>query len=309
LLQPLPQAQHWLIEELWGHEAVGIIGGEPKSCKSFLALDMAVALASGRPCLGRFPVPNKGKVLLFAAEDALHIVRSRLDGICASHGLDLAALDLLVITTPVIRLDQGDDRQRLDNTVAQHQPQLLILDPFVRLHRIDENLSAAVAPLLAFLREIQRRHHAAVALVHHARKGAGAIRAGQALRGTSELHAWGDSNLYIRRIKNRLLLSTEHRAQPSQGAIPIELKADGAALTLAVTDATDECSTAKAMNTSPSPQQRVIEALSLFNAPVRTRRLRDESHIKAESLTRALHELLSTGRVIRTEDGWSLPQN
>jgi RecA-family ATPase len=66
----------------------------------------------------------------------------------------------------------------------------------VRLHRIDENVSGDVAPLLAFLRELQRRHAIAVVLVHHAKKGAGTMRAGQALRGSSEFHAWGDSNLY-----------------------------------------------------------------------------------------------------------------
>jgi hypothetical protein len=38
----------------------------------------------------------------------------------------------------------------------------------------------------------------AVAVVHHAKKGAGALRAGQALRGSSEFYAWGDSNLYLR---------------------------------------------------------------------------------------------------------------
>ena len=55
------------------------------------------------------------------------------------------------------------------------------------------------APLLAYLRELQRRHGVAVLVVHHARKGAGNARAGEALRGSSEFHAWGDSNLYLRR--------------------------------------------------------------------------------------------------------------
>ncbi len=36
----------WLIDGLWLDQAVGIIGGEPKCCKSFLALDMAVAVAT-----------------------------------------------------------------------------------------------------------------------------------------------------------------------------------------------------------------------------------------------------------------------
>ena len=36
---------HWLIEPLWGCGAVGVIGGSPKSCKTWLALEMAVAVS------------------------------------------------------------------------------------------------------------------------------------------------------------------------------------------------------------------------------------------------------------------------
>ena len=167
------EQQRWLVSGLWSEEAVGIIGGEPKCCKSFLALDLAVSVAAGTPCLRRFDVPNPGRVLLYAAEDALHIVRRRLDGICAAGGLDLADLDVQVITAPSLRLDLDADRASLDETIVRLKPRLLVLDPFVRLHRIDENVSGEVAPLLAYLRDLQRRHGVAVIVVHHARKGAG----------------------------------------------------------------------------------------------------------------------------------------
>jgi RecA-family ATPase len=183
------EESRWLVTGLWGEQAVGIVGGEPKCCKSFLALDLAVAVAAGIPCLRRFSVPRAGRVLLFAAEDALHIVRRRLEGICAAAGMALADLDIQVITAPSVRLDLDADRRSLAETVASLKPRLLILDPFVRLHRIDENASGEVAPLLAFLREMQRRHGVAVLVVHHAKKGAGRARAGQALRGSSEFHA------------------------------------------------------------------------------------------------------------------------
>src|SRR5205823_13346804 len=49
-----PEAQRWLVTDLWSEGAVGIVGGEPKCCKSFLALELAVAVASGRPALRRF---------------------------------------------------------------------------------------------------------------------------------------------------------------------------------------------------------------------------------------------------------------
>ena len=106
------------------------------------------------------------------------------------------------------------------------KPRLLVLDPFVRLHRIDENVSGDVAPLLAFLRELRRRGGIAVALVHHAKKGAGAIRAGQALRGSSEFHAWGDTRHlpYLRRDSNdRTELTVEHRAAAAMPGVTLEL--------------------------------------------------------------------------------------
>ncbi len=82
-LATLAEERRWLVTGLWAEEAVGIVGGEPKCSKSFLALDLAVSVASGTPCLRRFPVSRPGGVLLFAAEDALHVVRRRLEGICA----------------------------------------------------------------------------------------------------------------------------------------------------------------------------------------------------------------------------------
>jgi hypothetical protein len=105
----------------------------------------------------------------------------------------------------------------LDETVARLKPRLLILDPVVRLHRIDEKFSDDVAPLLALLRELQRRHAIAVAAVHYAKKGVGTIRAGQALRGSPEFHACGDSNLYLRRDSDdHVVLTVEHRRRHDQ---------------------------------------------------------------------------------------------
>jgi len=300
--------QGWLVTGLWAEEAVGIIGGEPKSCKSFLALDLAVAVAAGTPCLRRFTVLRPGRVLLYAAEDALHIVRRRLDGICAAAGLAIADLDVQVITAPTLRLDLGADRASLDETIARLKPRLLILDPFVRLHRIDENASGEVAPLLAFLRELQRRHGLAVIVVHHARKGAGNMRAGQALRGSSEFHAWGDSNLYLRRDGDNLTLTVEHRAASAMPTITLELAEREKALALEVVDhrpppaqAPDGCE-----GVHRSIDDRITTALAEVGRPQAFADLRAICRVRTATLYERLAALAAAGRIVKSADGYHL---
>ena len=76
----------WLIDQLWTAQAVGIIGGTPKSYKTWMALEMAVAVASGSPCLATFAVPAPGPVLLYAAEDSESALRRPLAKIKKSGG-------------------------------------------------------------------------------------------------------------------------------------------------------------------------------------------------------------------------------
>lgn len=295
------EEHRWLVTGLWAEQAVGIVGGEPKCCKSFLALDLAVAVASGMPCLRRFSVSRAGRVLLFAAEDALHIVRRRLEGIASAAGVALADLDIQVITSPVLRLDLDADRRNLADTVARLQPRLLILDPFVRLHRIDENASGEVAPLLAFLRELQRRHGVAVLVVHHARKGGGGVRAGQALRGSSEFHAWGDSYLYLRRDGEELSLTVEHRAAPSPKPMTIELVQRGEALALEVADRRE------AVPPAPSSlDERIIAILADADQPVPFAELRSQCRVRAISLLERIGVLCVAGRIVKIDGGYRI---
>ena len=306
LLEDKPPDKRWLIEGLWADQGVGIIGGEPKCCKSFLALDTAVAVASKTPCLGHFQVTRAGRVLLYAAEDALHVVRSRLEGIAANRGLSLEHLDIQVITAPVLRLDEPSDCARLREAIERLRPTLLILDPFVRLHRIDENTSSEVAPILAGLRELQRTFGIAIMVVHHAKKGGANERAGQALRGSSEFHAWGDSNLYLRRNKHeQLTLTVEQRAGASQSGISLELKQEGACLALAVVERPEH-------NDKPGEGQglllpdRILSALAGSERPQSLRSLRDQCKSRTASLATAIDQLVTAGRVTKTPAGYAL---
>lgn len=147
-LEVTVRQQPWQIERLWTHQAVGIIGGSPKSGKTWLALEMAVSVASGTPCLGTFPISTSGPVLLYAAEDSATTLRSRVETLARLRQVDFRRLDVHIITVDSLRLDRPDHQDRLESILQLYKPALLVLDPLVRVHAIDENVAGQVAALL-----------------------------------------------------------------------------------------------------------------------------------------------------------------
>lgn len=297
-LDPPPTSTPWLVRELWGAAAVGVIGGPPKSCKSWLGLDLAVSVASRTPCLGHFEVDIPGPALVYLAEDAPHDVKGRVAQLCAHRGLALAELDLHVITAPALRLDRTPDQRALDATLAALRPRLLLLDPLIRLHTLDENSAAEISTLLGFLRELNRRYQLAIVLVHHLAKRAHRDPA-QALRGSGDIHAWYDSACYLVRHDPHLRLSVQHRAAPAPDPLllslaggngqPLHLQIEGQpAPTLPLADA-------------------VREQLRLAGQPLSRAALRERLRVNNARLGDALARLEQAALVRRAPAGWTLP--
>jgi AAA domain len=289
--------QRWLVEGLWGASAVGVIGGAPKCAKTWLGLDMALSVATGTACLSTYTVPEPGPVLIYLAEDALPVVRERVAGMARHRGLDVAGVDIHVITAPILRLDREADRSRLFETARRLRPRLMLLDPLVRLHGIDENNATEVAKLLAYFRALQRELNLSLVLVHHTRKNvAPGASAGQGLRGSGDIHAFGDSNLYLRRSKEHLMLSTEHRAAPASPAISLALVATNPDTThLEVVQHRDTM--------QRSLETHVLDMLA--GGLVLTRaKLRDGLAVKNERLGEVLESMERSGRLRRTSAGW-----
>jgi len=296
-LEEEPSERRWLLERLWGHAAVGVIGGAPKSCKSWLGLDLAVSVASASSCLGRFAAKEPGPSLVYLAEDALPAVRSRVEGLCRHRGLELRSLDLHVITAPSLRLDLAQDRERLALSLERLRPRLLLLDPLVRLHRLDENSASEISGLLGYLRELQRTFELAVVLVHHSSKKQGRL-GGLALRGSSDIHAWTDSSAYLARQGERIVLTIEHRAAPAPPPLTLELVVAPGGAHLRATDA------GPPLPSAPSLAESVLGELRSATTPLGRGELRSRLRVNNQRLGDALAALEKQGAVHRSEDGW-----
>ena len=105
-------AERWLVEQLWCANSVGVIGGAPKCAKTWLGLDMALSVATGTPCLGKYAVAEPGPVLVYLAEDALRVVGERIEGMARHRGLDIHQVAIYAIMASALQLDHDRDQTR-----------------------------------------------------------------------------------------------------------------------------------------------------------------------------------------------------
>ena len=134
--------------------------------------------------------------------------------------------------------------------------------------------------------------------MHHTRKNfADGAAAGQGLRGSSDIHAFGDSNLYLQRTKKHLMLSSEHRSTPASAPVYLELVATDAETTHldVVAELHDQ--------NGRDLKERVLDLLARGEVITRTR-LRDSRSVKNERLGEVLDSLERAGQVGRTPSGW-----
>jgi len=298
----------WLIDQLWLREAVGIVGGPPKLLKTWLALEMAVSVALRSPCLEVFPVHAFGPVLLFAAEDSQAKVRSRLDSLARHHGSSLEQIDVQIITVEALRLDRSTDQERLAATVMLYKPVLVVLDPLVRLHSLDENQSGPMAALLGYFRALQRKTGTAIVIVHHSRKNtSSSTGAGYTLRGSGDLYAWVDSFICVQRRRDRVVLLAEHRSAPGLGPLSIELSPssgpDDVPYLRLSPDGTDEPA-------GPGPlRECILKLLKCSSAPVTTDAIRSSLRVRKQRVVDALRLLCEAGLVVRDGNGFTQGKN
>ena len=116
------------------------------------------------------------------------------------------------------------------------------------------------------------------------------------------------SNLYLRRRKEQLWLTAEHRARPPLNAIPLELKDENERQVLIAGDANASAAQPETCTHPPDrdERERILDALRGFQAPVKSRELRAACGMRSSTLSRVLGELCTAGSVMRTEHGWHL---
>jgi hypothetical protein len=184
-------------------------------------------------------------------------------------------------------------------TVERYRPGLLLLDPLVRLHRLDENSAAEVSGLLSHLRELQRTFGVSILLVHHASKRRRS-QPGLCLRGSSDLHAWTDSTAILSRRDEDLELVLEHRFALSPAKMRLRLVTDDPPHLVLLGDAPEVARTT-------GLEEAVLDAVTRSEAPMRRGDIRSVVRVNNQRLGETLVALEDAGRISRTKQGWTQP--
>jgi hypothetical protein len=197
-----------LVADIWGAHEVGFISGLPKSYKSWIALDLAVSLATGTRFLGSFQA-KKRNVLVIQEEDPRPTLQDRLAKVAASKGLIQVDLDnltfdydlpenLFVISNQGFVIDE-DWLELLEGWITDQKIEVVIMDPLMMIAAAGFDEFKAfdfMAKVLKPLKRLRARTGAAIVVVHHHLKASTAGGA-RDMYGSVALWAWEESAMHL----------------------------------------------------------------------------------------------------------------
>lgn len=251
-----PEPIKWLWPERIALGKVTSIAGDPGLGKSFMTLDIAARVSTGKgfPDAPGVSYEPGGVVLLSAEDDAADTIRPRLDAAGADVS-KIVSLESAIITDP----ENGDEQDKTiclvdelevvrDAIEQVENCKLLIVDPVTAyLKGIDSHKNAEVQNVLAMIGKMAREYEIAIITVNHLNKGSGQaiyrtmgslafVSAARAAWSVSKDKDDDERRLFLE-VKNNIgnadgmafsLKSFGDTAQVVWEADPVEMKADDA---------------------------------------------------------------------------------
>lgn len=165
-LTPIDPAKGEMVIEDMVPKGLTVLAGSPKSCKSWMALDMALAVTAGRLFLGK--ATRECDVLYLALEDTDKRLHDRLTTLEESNRR-------LHLATKCSKLDEGFIKQISEYLDNNHEVQLIIVDTLQKIRGSDavssnSNMYGREYDELSKLKEFADRRGIAILVIHHLRK-------------------------------------------------------------------------------------------------------------------------------------------
>ena len=220
---------NWFVPELIP-EGLTVLAGDAKIGKSFLAWNLALAIAEGGIALQEIDIDEACSVTYFAFEDPELLLQERLQLMCPEG----VPQNVHVLDHFFMRKFDPDNLQILSNFVDKTESQVVIVDtwghvkpnPQIKGNTTYDNDYAAMIPVQRFAHE----RNIAVILVTHTTKGKDPDNPYNNLQGSMGMQAGCDTMLllerdtdgHVLRAKGRRILDTEYAMNLTDGIWKIE---------------------------------------------------------------------------------------
>jgi len=218
--------KEWLVDGLIPAGGIGVWTGKRGSFKTFLLMNAAYCIASGKKFLNKYDT-KQGKVIYLDKENGIPIMKERSGMI--KTGLSLEKADIGYICFSQLKLDKNTDMWAIEELIEKEKPAMLVIDTYRRAISFDENSAGDVSRLFVdILRPIVDKHWPlSIVLIHHDRKGSGQGDEMDEIRGSSDLANYCDFILKNCRKGNKLeLRQLKNRNAPELEPIPISINTD-----------------------------------------------------------------------------------
>ena len=192
-IEPFDPTDFWLIEDLWENNSVGVIGAPSKSFKSTLTLNLACAVATGKPFDGR--EVKQGAVLIIQGENNLSMEQHKIYSITGETELPIYFVDDNITM---------DHIYKLKDSILELGVKLLIIDPMYLLFGSgDINKHQDIVLRLEMLSDLSKKTKCSIMLVHHSRKlERGAKIQTSDMYGSAFIEGWYESMILLQRQSN-----------------------------------------------------------------------------------------------------------
>jgi hypothetical protein len=333
-LKPPPSVE-WCVQGLLTLSSLNLLVGAPGAKKTFLAMDLAVCVALGKPWLGRFATSNQSPVgasplstsggeslsrasrhsgdeggpgvrgfnsspVLFVDEESgLNRIWARLNAALRGHQAG-AGVPLHFVSLAGFDLRQPQDAETLTQHALSFGARLIVIDTLSGIMRGgDENSIVSVSPLIYHLRRLAETCKAAVLVVHHNNRTG-------SFRGSSSIAAGADLMLGIQSapsepiIKLTALKSRHETPPPFCARANFETSAEGDPLFHLT--ATDEQPESERVTLGIVPLA-ILQRIQMLGQSSTIDLMHNVEEGAPASIRQAVHELFVAGYINRTDGG------
>jgi RecA-family ATPase len=193
------------------YQSMLLIAGAKKVRKTFLAYNFGIAIAGGYSFAG-FKTNKEHKVLIFSAEGGYYPNRDRIKKMCECADIKNPN-NFNICFDSRIKLEDDQSYDFIIEKIKELKSEVIIIDPFVKFHHLEENSAMDMGNILGKLRYLIEDYGISIILVHHLGKDQS-----RDARGSSAILGEYDSCITLFKDgnddKNRIEFDLRHSISP-----------------------------------------------------------------------------------------------